>query len=182
MTQSAEKDRAELDRLLLEFVTYNPETGEITWAKKPNRNIEIGSQVGKPNSWGHWCFSFKGTTLMTHRVAWFIYHSEWPQNQIDHINGDKSDNRICNLRDVTQDINMQNQHRAHIGNKSGLLGVSYKPYRKANPWRAMIKANGKNISLGSYSTAEAAHDAYISAKSVIHKKHFDSLEEINAKR
>lgn len=179
MTKTTEQERATFECELIKFVSYNHLSGELRWEKKPNRNISIGTLIGKPNSWGHWCFSFRGKTLMVHRVAWRLFHGKWPDHQIDHINGNKSDNRIANLRDVTQFVNMQNQTRPHKGNTAGRLGVTYSRHRKANPWRAMIKVNGKNISLGSYSNPDDAHAAYLKAKRTIHSKHYETARGIN---
>ena len=86
--------------------------------------------------------------------------------EIDHINGNRTDNRIANLRAVTRGGNMQNQRRAHASNTSGLLGVYYKPKNKK--WAAQIQANKKRMNLGLFKTAEEAHTAYLKAKRELH--------------
>lgn len=175
MTDQTEAMRAafevnELDEAIKHFIAYDHEVGALFWKNNPNRSIAAEKMIGRPNSWGHICFGFRGKTLMAHRVAWFIYYGTWPKYSIDHMNGNPSDNRIANLRDVPQCINQQNKRRAHKNNKTGLLGVSR--HQKKNlqrPWRACIKAGGKSRTLGFYSTPEDAHLAYIAAKKKLHE-------------
>jgi hypothetical protein len=87
----------------------------------------------------------------------------WP-NEVDHVNGAKDDNRIANLREVTHSENMQNQRGARSDSKTGLLGVS----AHHGKWCARIRVKGTLKHLGSYSTPEAAHQAYVKAKRVLH--------------
>ena len=90
----------------------------------------------------------------------------WPQKSIDHINGDGSDNRWANLRDVDQKTNAQNLREAHADNKAGLLGVH--KGRKYARWKAAIYVDGKTKKLGLFESAEAAHAAYVEAKRLLH--------------
>lgn len=89
----------------------------------------------------------------------------WPTNEIDHKNGVKDDNRFGNLRQATHLLNQQNQRKAQRKNKAGLLGVC----AKRNGFMASIKVNGKNKWLGSFSTPELAHAAYVAAKRKFHE-------------
>jgi hypothetical protein len=91
-------------------------------------------------------------------------HGAWPDGCIDHINGQKADNRISNLRKVTHAVNMQNQHRAARTSKTGLLGVSPNKTR----FVANINVDGRRVYLGSFATAHDAHSAYLSAKRELH--------------
>lgn len=84
---------------------------------------------------------------------------------IDHINGDKLDNRALNLRLATVKANAENQTRAHPRNKVGLLGVSL----RRGKFRALIQHNGKRMALGTFDTAEAARERYVQVKRVLHK-------------
>jgi hypothetical protein len=106
-------------------------------------------------------------------MAWFHFYGEMPKNQIDHINGVRNDNRIVNLRDVTQKINSQNQRRGH--NK---IGRSKRPYSSylgvsagANPdtWKAAITVDGKLKNLGTFYSEIEAHHAYVMAKRDLHE-------------
>lgn len=88
----------------------------------------------------------------------------WPKDQIDHINGDRTDNRFSNLRDVTNEINNQNKKRAQSNNRLGLLGVCH----HQGGFRARIAVNGKSKCLGVYLTPELAHQVYLDAKRRLH--------------
>jgi hypothetical protein len=102
---------------------------------------------------------------MAHRIAWLLYYGKWPKDQIDHINGDKSDNRIVNLREATNSQNGKNL-KLSINNKTGVTGVAFD--RQTQKWRAYIRVNFKMINLGRYMDFE---DAVIARKSA-EKKYF----------
>lgn len=92
---------------------------------------------------------------------------EWPEINVDHRDGDPSNNRFSNLRDVAQQVNVQNVRKGTKRNlSSGLLGVSF--HARDRLWRARIYKDGKDIVLGYFKTPEAAHAAYLSAKRDIH--------------
>jgi hypothetical protein len=93
-----------------------------------------------------------------HRLAWLHVHGAWPVHEIDHINGEKADNRIANLRDATSGQNKANQTRLRADNTSGHRGVSWS---KANrKWFAKIKHAGRQKLLGYFDSKEAAVEAY----------------------
>jgi hypothetical protein len=92
-------------------------------------------------------------------------HGRLPNGQIDHIDGNKTNNRIENLRDVSRSVNLLNQRLPHRNNKSGYLGVDWIP--KAKRWRAQLKVAGIKKTLGYFLTAEAASTAYIEMKRTI---------------
>jgi hypothetical protein len=96
-----------------------------------------------------------------------MVHGEIPKNQIDHVNGDKSDNRIENLRQATPTQNSCNVGK-RARNKSGFKGVSYEPKSKKNPFIAQIQVGGKKVYLGCFQTAEVAHGAYVKASAELH--------------
>lgn len=94
-----------------------------------------------------------------HRLAWFYAYGVWPQDQIDHRNGIRSDNRICNLREATNSLNKANERR-RTDNTSGFKGV----HRRENGrWRARIGVGNRRLALGDFDTPEAAHTAYCQA-------------------
>ncbi len=140
---------------------YEPETGKLFW-----RDCEETHRSGRASAnkeaftsktkHGYLHGSIDKKKLYSHRVAWAIYYGDWPREQVDHISGDRSDNRICNLREVSNKENAKN--RALMpNNKSGVCGVYW---CKANRnWTASIKINGKNKHLGSFSSIHDAKDA-----------------------
>ena len=165
-----DQSRSEFEAAVMQFISYDPESGELSWKEKPNRNIQIGQKIGRKNSWGHMTFTFRGRTCMVHRIAWLIATGALPSNEIDHVDGDKENNRLSNLRDVTRNINQQNLRRAHRSNKTGYLGVSKAALNHPNrPWYASIKKDGKTRFLGYYDTPELAHQAYVKAKRELHE-------------
>lgn len=93
--------------------------------------------------------------LLAHRIAWAIYHGEEPDRTIDHINGDRADNRICNLRLVPMVENARNLS-LRKDNKYGHMGIWKRPEGGSRPWRACIKVNYRQITLGYFATKEEA--------------------------
>jgi hypothetical protein len=124
-----------------------------------------GQEVGTKNGAGYVVVRVGEKVLYVHRIAWAMTHGSWPIGSIDHINCTPSDNRPCNLRQVCQQTNAENQRRPQRRNAIGLLGVT----AKRNKFRATIVVNGKQMSLGAYSTPEQAHAAYVAAKRIHHK-------------
>lgn len=148
-----------------DLFNYDPETGIVTWRRKGVRSAVIGQRVGYAHSAGYLQVYFTGYyPQVLHRIAWAITHGEWPPVFIDHINGVKDDNRLCNLRLATDAQNHQNLKRARKDNLSGFLGVT----RSRARFVATIAWEGKRKYLGVWPTAEEAHAAYIEAKRKLH--------------
>lgn len=155
LTQSKLKDQ----------LNYNPETGIFTWVSIKQK-VHIGMIAGGYTDKGYILINIFGRKYAAHRLAWLYVYGEFPPDLIDHINGIKDDNRICNLRKATPAENNQNIRKAFKSNKSsGLLGVSWLEYKKK--WHSRIVINGKQKSLGFYKTPMEAHEAYIDRKSVV---------------
>ena len=142
---------------ILTRLAYDPETGVFTSKK-------TGKKVGSVNSQGYLVISCMGFVRNAHRFAWLLTYGVWPDGQVDHINGDKLDNRIVNLRSVSAKMNSQNQRKAMTTNAIGYLGVS----RSRERYRADISVNGKANFLGRFDTPEDAHLAYVCAKRALH--------------
>jgi hypothetical protein len=151
-----------IDRLK-EVLFYNPQTGQMSW-RVPRGRVRAGDLITCLNSAGYIVVRVDNTLMRAHRVAWAMTYGFWPQ-EIDHINGNRSDNRIENLRECTRQQNMKNLKKGKY-NKSGLKGVSW--HAACAKWQAHIKADGKNFYLGLFETKEEAHDAYIQASNKLH--------------
>lgn len=148
-----------------EFLAYCPQTGVITWRKSFGRKIRAGVIAGSLTARGYVRVRLDGKRYSGHRLGWFLFYGEWPSGQIDHKDGNQSNNRIDNLRDASGSVNAQNQRSAHANNKLGVLGVR----RNHSRFQAAIKLNGRAIHVGTFDTAEAAQAAYLAAKRRLHQ-------------
>lgn len=143
-----------------QMLRYDCETGKLYWLTRPCPNVFPGDVAGAKTSTGYIQVSIRKKLYKAHQIAWLLHYGAWPKSNIDHINGDRMDNRISNLRDVDQFINMQNQRKGAANNKSGFLGVSPCNGR----WKAEIFVDGKKKYLGTFDTPEIAHAAYVQEK------------------
>lgn len=155
---------------ILSFLSYDPETGIIKWNHPtPDKfrshhayAIFAGQHAGKQafkteRGNGYLCGQFDGNILQAHRVAWCIYNSEWPNDQIDHINGIKSDNRISNLRESSNAENNSNREMLS-NNTSGFKGVSW--HKASSSWRVSVRGNGSRIVKDGFNCALEAAKTY----------------------
>lgn len=132
------------------ILSYDPETGNFTRLVHTSARTRRHTTVGTNSGDGYLATTIDYKCYRLHQLAWFYIYGEWAP-LIDHINGDKKDNRISNLRSVSQSVNMHN---------TGKLGVSYRHDRKK--WRARIVIKQKEIFIGhfaSYLEAELAYRA-----------------------
>lgn len=141
---------------VLEKYSYNPETGVFT------RLIGIpgasaGTVAGGKNKDGYICIQISGKKVYAHRLAWLITNGEWPSAQIDHINRDKSDNRIANLRIADQSGNTINRD-IRSDNTSGVTGVS--KFGNAGKWRARGHIAGRAVHIGVFADKDQATKAF----------------------
>jgi hypothetical protein len=160
----AEAEAALTAKRLHELLSYDPETGDFFWRVRAARNVFPGQKAGTLTHFGYVAIYIDELAHKAHRLAWRYAYEAWPTHTIDHINGDRADNRIANLRDVTRRENRQNIHKAHRTNISGLLGAAKAKYS----WRSSINVDGKRINLGSFKTPEEAHQAHVNAKRRFH--------------
>lgn len=145
---------------------YDPETGAFTWKFSRSNRVKIGDKAGTAAGHGYLVMRLEGVKLYAHRLAWLYQYGSFPSGHIDHVNGDRADNRIANLREATQAENFQNLKHAKRTNRCGYLGV-YK-LKQAARWEASIKRDHKRYYLGLYDSPEAAHAAYVEAKRELH--------------
>lgn len=131
-----------------ELFSYDPETGSITWAKR-RFGVKFGSEAGTEHN-GYKRVKVDSKLILAHRLAWAIHYGEWPHEELDHINRNRSDNRIRNLRKASRSDNMVN--RAYPKGRSGVTGVSHHKLG----WQAAIRVNGKSVYLGVFKTIEEA--------------------------
>lgn len=175
MAESKTMDIAVLRQLL----TYDPETGVLTWQSRPremflsevswkrwNTRYARKAALRTADGHGYYVGAVFHKQYISHRVIWAMAYGEWP-DKIDHINGVKTDNRIANLRSVTQAENLRNA-ALRSDNKSGVSGVHWQ--ENLGKWRAEITVDGVNIHLGRFASFQEAC-AVRSAASVKHGFH-----------
>jgi len=138
-------------------LNYDPETGIFTRKIRSAQSVRIGDVAGWVTDDGYIQISLKNKKYLAHRLAWLYMTGEMPKEFIDHINGKKSDNRFCNLREATNAQNMRNTG-LRSSNTSGFIGVSWDKAKKK--WSSYGKYNYKKINLGYFDSAELASQAY----------------------
>jgi hypothetical protein len=142
-----------------EHIAYQPDTGKLVWIKPVSRRTKVGQEAGYIKGTGYRRVTFLGNTYRCHRVAWYLHHGEDPADkQIDHVNGDRDDNRIANLRLVTHSQNQQNR-KTHLGT---FLEKS------TNKWMARIEVGDNRVFIGRYDCPLMAGLAYKAVRSVLH--------------
>lgn len=149
---------------LKNLLHYDPDTGVFTRRNK-FRNLPAGSIVGCVGAGGYMQCSLNGKMYKMHRLAWLYVHGKWPDDQIDHINHVVTDNRICNLREVSCAENHQNRAR-RTKNSSGYLGVGW--HKRDKCWQAHIEINGTRHHLGYYKHLPDAVEARKKAEILHH--------------
>ena len=149
-----------------ELLDYAPDTGLLTW-KATGTGRRSGGEAGNRNTDGYVRTTIGKRHYANHRLAWLIYYGEWPKDQVDHIDGDRSNNRIFNLRQASSSINNQNLRRAHSRNTLGVLGVYYEGVR--SKYKAQISISGNQKYLGRFNSLEEASNAYLAAKRALHE-------------
>lgn len=152
---------------LRECFHYDPDTGVLTWKRRPLEHYRsrktwayalrfTGKVAGSVVPKGYQHVRLDQVNHKVHRLVWAIHYGEWPSQAIDHKNGNKGDNSIANLREVTHVVNSHNQSFRST-NRSGIHGVSWN--RRAGKWVAQIMANGRKLHLGYFNSKEEAERA-----------------------
>jgi hypothetical protein len=156
------KRRPRLTRARLrELLHYNSKTGEFRWRKRPRNSVRIDRSAGHvPSQQGRRRIGIDRRVYVAHQLAWFYMTGRWGYPTIDHRDGDAGNNRWTNLRQASRSQNNANRRRPRH-NTSGYKGARL--CHESGKWRACIGRNGKNIHLGRFETAEAAHAAYLAA-------------------
>lgn len=150
---------------LRELFSYNPDTGEFVRLVRTSARGPLGPVRGSLNSAGYPRVFIDGRSYLMHRLAFLYMTGRWPAEELDHRDGDPSNYRWANLREATRAQNCQNMRRSKK-NKSGLKGASFN--RQHGTWVGSIAADGTQIMLGRFDTAEAAHAAYCEAARRLH--------------
>lgn len=154
---------------LRELLHYDPETGVFTRKVRTAQRHQVGDRadygINTGGMKGYRTVALDSRKYLAHRAAWLYVYGEWPNDQIDHMDGDPSNNRIANLRDVPDGVNKQNKRRPKKTSKSGFLGV----YFHQNRWYARVQLNRRQVYMVGHDTPEAAHADYVIAKRKLHE-------------
>jgi hypothetical protein len=150
---------------------YDPDVGGscLIWISEVGSGgskRQKGTKAGTSHNAGYWSVRYNNRAFLAHRLVWLLNNKAWPDGHIDHINGDRTDTRIENLRDAKKKQADNNQNKRVSFNKTGYAGVS-RP-KQTTKYRAEITLNKRKIHLGYYDSAEEAHNAYLKAKAEYH--------------
>lgn len=154
-----------------ELLAYNPDTGALTWRVKRSTNAPAGALAGTLSNAGkgkYFSLSVDNVRFWAHRIIWLHFYGRLPINTIDHIDGNRLNNKIENLRDIPHAINNQNIRKITSASSTGLLGVTRYQHKLSVSYMASININGRKKYLGSYPTPEEAHRVYLDAKRTMH--------------
>lgn len=146
--------------------------GELFWKERPAHHFKrqadhitfikrsAGKPAGRSEPKGYMCVKLRlngwPVCISVHRIVWAMHYGKWPEQTIDHIDRNKKNNRIENLRDVSMSVNLQNRGNPDA---TGFLGVTKAGAR----FKADTKFGTKHVYLGTFDTPEQAHDAYVRA-------------------
>lgn len=160
------KTEREFIKQVRAFLKYDPVSGQFTWAVwRGGGSPRVGSKAGFISS-GYIKIRIYGRNYGAHRLAWMFVYGVYPQYEIDHRDGDPSNNRIDNLRDVPHAVNQHNRWKARKDSRIGFIGVT----KNKSRFSAAITVNGKRQILGTFTTPEEANAAYFRAKQRLHPR------------
>ena len=145
---------------LKELLEYDPDTGLFRWRTARPNGVKPGQFAGSKQLQGYIHIWVDGVPHKAHRVAWLYVYGELPSTDIGHIDGNRANNRIGNLRQTNNSQNIANSKR-RVDNTSGIKGVSF--FAPRQRWRARIRHQGRPIFLGHFATPEEAAAAYKAA-------------------
>lgn len=139
-----------------ERLSYNPETGILTWIAKGNsKKVVIGSRAGSISPYGHRVLNWCGYLIPEHHVIWVMYYGVWPSQYIDHINHNEQDNRLVNLREVSKSENNRNQSK-RSDNSTGFTGIWINKKNSRKKFMSEVHFEGKRIHQKSHYSLEDA--------------------------
>lgn len=137
-------------------LTYDPLTGVFARNGRSSKRFHTG----------YYYVRFEGRLRLAHRLAWYLTHGYWPKADIDHINGNRADNRICNLREATRSQNLANRPCMNATGYKGVL--AHRDQNRKKRFGAQVTKNGKAHFFGWYETAQEAGAVYAREAARLH--------------
>jgi hypothetical protein len=150
----------DLTAYLRALYTYDPLTGNVTRKYKIGQH-KAGETIGSYDDAGYIKVSVYETSYRLHTIIWLMVYGRRPDEMIDHIDGDRTNNRQSNLREVTHTQNQWNLRSKNPNRASGVKGVYYTPRNPSKPWAASINNKGNNIHLGYFADVATAEQAWL---------------------
>jgi len=144
--------------MIRQVISYCPDTGALTWVAR-RCGVTAGTEAGTDHK-GYKRIKIFGKLILAHRLAWALHFGKWPDEEIDHINRNRSDNRISNLREASRSGNMIN--RKYPKGASGVTGVG----KHKSGWQASIRVNKRSVHLGLFQTVDEAAIARAAAEKI----------------
>lgn len=160
--------------IVREMLLYDPETGIFTY-KVGVGSAGVGDVAGTMHHSGYWDINVCGNVFRAHRLAWLYVYGAMPSSGIDHINGDRADNKISNLRQATQAENCQNVGTSKL-NTSGVTGLHW--HKLVKKWMAYIHVDKRRIILGYFSDKDEAARVRAEAKMKYHTFNPVTIREV----
>lgn len=156
----------DLDECLHDVLSYDPDTGHFFWEVGRQGRVNIGDRAGCLNSLGRYVIRYNGKLYLRSRLAWLYTYGCWPEGIIDHVDGNPTNDKLDNLRDVSRQVNAKNSSRSS-SNTSGVTGVSW--YSRDSKWSAYINTADGKKHLGYFEDKE---DAVLARKSAEEEHNF----------
>lgn len=142
--------------------SYDPETGVITWKVSTGPRARVGARAGRVREKdGYRHLKHGGKMILEHRLAWLLHTGEWPENELDHRDGDRANNRIANLREATRSENNRNALKPPRALPRGVTCQD-------GLFLASISTGGERVYLGTYETAKEAGEVYAAFAKMFH--------------
>lgn len=142
-----------MERFIKDNLRYDETTGLLWWSKSGHKRV-MHKPAGCRRKDGYILIRVDGVLKLAHQIAWFLHYGVWPMHELDHIDGNPSNNKIENLRDVPHSTNIRNQTRVPAHNNSGQIGIGL--HKATGKWR--VRKHGKHIGL--FATFNEAKTAY----------------------
>lgn len=161
------KNLPPIEELRYWFV-YSPDSGDLRWKNSPGCKVRAGTRAGSPDVKGHLQTKLRGQMYYNHRIVWALVTGDDPANmQVDHINGNKQDNRFSNLRLASHSQNGCNSD-ARQNTVSGIKGITWSALH--SKWRARVTHNKKVFNAGLYANKSAAAEAVRELRQSLHRE------------